>query len=199
MEETKGKQPAASKGKAQDKDPKQQPAEVKPKDVMKGNRVLIHRLFESSVTDCLKNVSYQPKKPKLEEVPHKHFFHTIDSRGKKLTQSSILLNHYHNMEWGMDPETGELYAKSGPPMRMTVRKLEGGEEERVEEQVHWMDNKGKAHMDKHTHTWEYMDSEEFTANSMEARRKEQRITTTASPLQTAEPFNASDPATIREA
>lgn len=176
-----------------------QPAQPRTANVrIRGEKVLQHHLFESDVKNCLKNVSYNPKEPRLEGVPHKHFFHTIDSRGRRLSESSIILNHFHKIEWGMDTDTGDLYAKSGPAMRMATIHHDDGNTEVMPERVGWK-SRGKTQYDEHTHEWTYVDTEEFTPNSLEARRKSNRDEIGAvmvQPIQTAEPFNANDPATI---
>lgn len=182
----------------------------RPQIQMRGQKVLQHHRFESTVENCLKNVSYTPNQPKLEPIPHKHWFHSIDSRGRKLSQCSMALNHYHNVEWGMDPETGKLYAKSGPAMHLKTYRQEDGTSEVVPEQVSWPGRKDpktgkhRLHLDEHVHTWEYHDTEEFTPASMDRQKQHHREEmtremgggVTVKAMQTPEPFNAADPATI---
>lgn len=199
MEENKGKQPA-SKGKAAaTQNPPKAP--VQAQDRMKGDKVILHRLFESDIQNCLKNVSYTPKQPDLRPMPHKHFFHTCDSRGRKLSVSSMIMNHYHDITWGIDPDTGTLWCKSGPALQMVTKRYEGGMSETVPEQPSWSDFKNKVQKDEHVHVWEYVDSEQFTANGLEARRKADREEigpVSVQPMQTAKPFTAADPARIDE-
>lgn len=56
-----------------------------------------HDLFELQVADVFKNMSWNKKK-EWERFPHKHFFHTFDSDGRKLIRSTAALGHYHKME-----------------------------------------------------------------------------------------------------
>lgn len=203
--------PATQKKPAQNRAPTQKPAaagsQVQPNFQMKGTKKLHHHLFASDVVACKKNVSYVPKNPDLQPLEHKHFFHTMDMRGRKLHVSSFSGAHYHDMTWSIDPETGNLIAKSGPPMRMTTNRFEDGTFETVPEQVHWLDKRNKPTFDTHTHEWEYIVTEEFTAQSVEAQRTANRAdleangvntTPTVQPIQTAKPLTAEDGVTIRE-
>lgn len=207
MDDAKSKNAQDPKTPAPAKKPTPPKAPVEAKIVLRGNKVMMHHLFASDVKDCLKNVSYTPNQPSLQPVPHKHFFHNIDTRGRKVTQSSMIMNHYHDVTWGMDPETGKMFAKSGPAMRIGTQRYEDGTVETMPEQVHWLDRRKKPQYDDHSHTWEYIDSEEFTANGLEARREHNRnelaaqgvnVNPTVKPLQNAVPFTKDDPATIRE-
>lgn len=199
----KGNKPAAS---TPAKNAAEPAPKVIPKITMKGERVLQHHLFYSNITDCKKNVSYEPDHPKLEPMPHKHVFHTIDSKGRKQDTSSHCLGHFHMMTWGVDGE-GNLYAKSGPALRKVAKHLRDGSTQMVDSPIVWMDIHDNRHVDDHEHTWEYRETEEFTAKSLARMRQENQEelkqhgvdpNQTARPLQHAEPFTADDPATIRE-
>lgn len=176
-----------------------------PRMVMKGERKMVHHLFASSIEDCLKNVSYVPKKPELKPMPHKHFFHSVDNRGRRLTTSSMANGHFHEVTWESDPETGDLRAKSGPALHKVTVQFEDGTFEVQDLPVEWKDARGKVYRDDHQHEWEYLDSEEFTAKSVAALREANReeldasgVSPEAKPMQQARPITHQDGVTIRE-
>lgn len=199
----KGKQPQQKQ--AANPNPASQPPAA-PRMVMRGERKMVHHLFSSTVEDCLKNVSYTPKKPKLEPLPHKHFFHTCDNRGRRLTTCSMSNGHFHEVTWESDPQTGELRAKSGPALRKETRNFDDGTSEVVDSEVGWPDARGKLHMDSHTHEWEYVHSEEFSAKDVDALRQANKEGLVAQgvhagdvkPMQNARPLTQEDGVTIRE-
>lgn len=179
-------------------------APVATKMVMKGERKMLHHLFASDVVDCLKNVSYTPRQPKLEPMPHKHFFHTVDNRGRRLTTCSMANGHYHEVTWRTD-EHGNLVAESGPAIHKVTQSYEDGSHEVVDAPVEWQGIKGKVYKDNHRHEWEYIDSEEFTSKSVAAIRESNReelaatgVTPDARPMQTPRPITHEDGVTIRE-
>ena len=181
--------------------------EVQPQIQLKGQRKLQHHLFESDVRDCKKNVSYMPKQPRLEPMPHKHFFHTIDNRGRKLHVSSMSNGHYHDVTWKMNPATGVMEAEAGPAKKLATRRYEDGTSETVPEDVQWQDVKGNIFKDDHKHVWTYIDTEEFTASSLDARREQNRadmakmgvnMNPTVKAMQTPVPITEADGVTIRE-
>lgn len=56
-----------------------------------------HDLFELETAEVQKNMSWNKVK-NWEKFPHKHFFHTFDSDGRKQTRSTAALGHWHKME-----------------------------------------------------------------------------------------------------
>lgn len=206
MDENKPTQGEKPKARQTQKKTEAQAEPVAPRVVMRGERKMLHHLFASSVTDCKKNVSYQPKSPKLEDMPHKHFFHSVDNRGRRLTTCSMSNGHFHEVSWSVDPATGELIAKSGPALRKETIPYEDGSHEVVDAPVGWADKKGKVHYDTHTHEWEYVQSEEFTAKDIDALRQSNKEGLAATgvtadqlkPMQAARPMTHEDGITIRE-
>jgi len=172
------------------------------RDVFRSNRTFIHRIFRSSIEKGRKNVSYQPFRPKLEDFEHKHFFHTIDNRGRNLTQTDFGYGHYHKCEWGVD-QNGNPVAKSGPPYRKVTKKLKDGSTAQVEELVGWEDASGNLVVDEHQHTWEYMGSDEISPTWISGVRESNArelagmgVSADAKPLGQARPLTDKDGVSI---
>lgn len=81
----------------------------------------VKRLFKDQVeipSDCfkceaanyLKNLSWDKKNPNYEPTLHEHYFHTYDSKGKKLDKCSATGGHTHKIEVTTDKD-GNLVAE----------------------------------------------------------------------------------------
>lgn len=180
----------------------------KPNIRLRQNMTFEHHLFGSDVKDCLKNTSYKRWQPDLHKVPHKHFFHTRDMRGKALNKSSHACGHYHIMQWRMDPATGNLLAASGPALRDASVKLEDGSRETRPEECTWMDKKKKIFRDDHQHEWEYLGTDILSpgilkhnreANQEEAAGYGVDVNAQVRPMGQARPLTAADGFTVRDA
>ena len=87
-------------------------------------------------------------------VSHQHFFHTIDSSGRKMVDCSPIGGHFHEMEI-IDKGDGnppEVVCKSGP--LMWAKKKVHGKWKRVRVPVN--------HYDDHKHDVQYLHSEAVT-------------------------------------
>ncbi len=131
------------------------------KRIWKGSEKIEHSLFKLAPATHLKNVSYQPFKPKIENVSHTHFFHSVDRKGKANTYCAPMAGHFHKVTalWeGDDLKSVEC----GPAIRYKWRQDRRGNMYRNLEGVLY---KGEAEdgsqdkADKHTHSIEYVRSE----------------------------------------
>ncbi len=120
---------------------------AKAKRTIKGSVQVHHDLFKLLPANFQKNV-HLPHQPRWVPVEHCHFFHTRDSKGKKLKYCSSVGGHAHEVEYWVD-ENGELKAKCGPP----IINVKG-------------DRKVAFPNDDHTHEVEYFHSEEVTARQV---------------------------------
>jgi hypothetical protein len=105
------------------------------------NQEIYHDLFRLEDAITQKNVSYNEKKPKWEDVPHRHYYHTVSSDGKDLDKSAPSAGHFHEVTLERNEEGEILSAKCGPPKVM---------------------HKGKPYPyknDDHTHDVVYIESE----------------------------------------
>lgn len=59
---------------------------------------LDHDLYKLKVASLVRNASYNESQPIFENVEHCHYFHSIDSRGRKMETSSKVGGHFHKME-----------------------------------------------------------------------------------------------------
>jgi hypothetical protein len=95
---------------------KQEKTQPEIKRVFKGDHEIVSDLFKLDVAYFAKNISFDPKRPKREDVEHCHFFRTFDSNGKKLNKSNAIGGHYHEVILSVD-EDGNLVGKCSPPIR----------------------------------------------------------------------------------
>ena len=91
----------------------------------------------------------------LRKVEHCHFFHTVDSDGKELTNSSSIGGHFHKMEVVKDGD-GVPHVKcvSGPVRLAKKKNRRTGKWEKITAPIN--------DYDYHTHDIEYLKSEEIT-------------------------------------
>lgn len=123
--------------------PKKDPQEVARK--IKGQEKVYHDLFRLDVATTRKDIGWTANEI-WEPVPHKHFFHTYDSSGKKMHRSTPTAAHFHHVT--VKEVNGEFVAECGPPMVL---------------------NKGREYPyknDNHTHDVEYLGSEVVEVRTM---------------------------------
>lgn len=65
------------------------------KRVMKGSQKLNHDLFKLEVASMRRNVSWNKRQPIWDNVEHSHYFHTIDSNGRTMTECVAICGHKH--------------------------------------------------------------------------------------------------------
>lgn len=63
--------------------------------VFAGQTELNHDLFKLEAANLIRNASYNIDNPIFENVEHAHFFHSIDSRGRKQEFSNKVGGHFH--------------------------------------------------------------------------------------------------------
>jgi hypothetical protein len=69
--------------------------------------------FKLEVTNYAKNLSFDNKKPLLVGVEHCHFYHTLDSSGRKMENCNSVGGHTHKVTVKED-KNGKLIAICGP-------------------------------------------------------------------------------------
>lgn len=155
-------------------------ASVQPKYKMAGSRTILHHLFRAELANFKKNRSWKKDQPDLTDVPHVHFFHTVNSTGKVQQYTAAVGGHFHEVEWRLNPQTGEPEAKCGPPLKkvavagpdgLTVHEIQ---EVEFHDKVGKMGKRGAVIKDLHTHTMSYertdeINSDEIRANQTAAR------------------------------
>lgn len=151
------------------------------KRVWKGSQTFVHDLYRLEVSTCLRNQSYKMGDPIIEKIEHKHFFHSVDRKGKKLTRSTITADHFHDIEVELN-KAGEITAiKCGPAKRVT-EKLVGPENfrKRVKsvESPSWIKhaNEGiETITDEHTHEITYVTSEELSPGRIASSQNQDKV------------------------
>lgn len=147
-------------------------APTKPKLKMRGSMTIVHHLFRAGLADFFKNQSWKKLQPNLTKVPHIHFFHTVTSNGKPQQYTTAVGGHFHEVEWNIDPVTGEPVAKCGPPLKkVAVPGIDGLTTHEIRE-IKWHDGvgsmgqRGKDIIDTHRHEMIYEGSDEFTTEQI---------------------------------
>lgn len=149
-------------------------SQLKTKLSWKGSREFRHDLFKLELATMRKNTSYKKFHPALEPVPHVHFFHSHDMKGRENIHCQAVGGHFHEVtsEWGEEPD-GTPFIKStkcGPALRQVQKRTRGGKMKTVIEPVKWAmgdaaiddsdeDSVTGYETDEHTHKVVYHGSE----------------------------------------
>lgn len=115
-----------------------------------GQELLNHDLFRLKNALMFRNVSYS-NTLQLEPAEHSHFFHTIDSNGKKLPYCGAIGGHFHEMTV-VESKDGVPQVTCGPAVRWVTKKV-NGKRKQVAEPIPY---------DTHTHVVEYISSERIS-------------------------------------
>jgi hypothetical protein len=122
-----------------------------PTRVFQGQVEIHHDLFVLEPAEMKKNLAYLPgQAPDLVSVVHQHFFHTVDSDGRKQTQCSAVGGHFHEVEIVEPASEGKApVVKFGPAMTYMPVKDEHGRIKRTAVPCKY---------DSHTHEVRYLRS-----------------------------------------
>lgn len=141
--------------------------------VEKNSISVTHHLFKAKVAKFLKNNSYKKDNPDLIPMAHEHIFHTVDSRGKKMTHCGFVGGHTHEIKVVENPD-GTMTVECGPPVKQVVTKDRTGRRKTKFVPVEFYDafardGEGEMIVDSHIHDMEYRGSEVWTQAEMKAR------------------------------
>jgi len=126
--------------------------------VFKGSQELPHDLFKLKVASMKRNVSYTDV-PIIDHIEHVHIFHTIDSSGKRQTESTPVGGHFHQIEVHHNA-MGVPHLVVGPAMKWVKKRVKGQRKaKRVAVPVRWQIGEDEWETDNHTHQSEYLGSE----------------------------------------
>jgi hypothetical protein len=128
-----------------------QKKEIETKRLMKGTTTIYHDLFRLEPANMIKEVMIGSDKVLKEAVQHQHFYHTVDSSGRRQYECAPIGGHVHKIEVGQD-ENGNLIATCGVPLVRTTVKTKFGK--RIEKILPSKD-------DNHTHICKYIESSEI--------------------------------------
>ncbi len=67
------------------------------KRVIAGTQDIHHDLYKLEVAKMKKNLSFRTDEENWQEIEHCHFFHSVDSAGRKQFQTNAVGNHYHKV------------------------------------------------------------------------------------------------------
>lgn len=120
-----------------------------------------HDLFKLELSKFKKNLAIDDEAPEYVDVEHCHFFHTVDSNGRKQMFSNSVGGHFHKLEikdQGPDMPP-EILSISGP-LTYAMRRGRGGKKEKVI--VPFTD------VDAHTHEVTYVKSNKISKRKLSA-------------------------------
>lgn len=160
------------------------PARVQVNRTLKGTQVFWHDLFKSNVQKMIKCIFARTddkgvgmqKEEDLKQVEHVHFYHSHDSQGRPQTTCVSVGGHYHKITTHDDKGNplvdaqGRPRVECGPPLRK-VKVKRGKKMVSVEEPVTFGMEDGQNVVDKHTHKFAYIDSQELSPDKMEQLKK----------------------------
>lgn len=131
-----------------------------------------HDLYKMALAEAKKNVSYKKYVPELQQVPHTHFFHSHDMRGRPNAYCQPVAGHFHAVTPRVGPN-GEMLADCGPPLRKVERTVQGGFARTVIEPVAYIDGPNqKTIVDDHRHQVDYVHSEEISPGRIQAQQRQ---------------------------
>jgi hypothetical protein len=126
--------------------------------VYAGSQTVDHDVYKLTPVDLVRDVSFS-EHPLLESVPHAHFFHTIDSDGRKQEYSTPAGGHFHIMKVTQVQGGAPIVECASGPMHI-VRKKVKGRWVKVAEPV--------SEHDDHTHPVQYLRSERIQLRAVNA-------------------------------
>lgn len=97
-------------------------------------------------------------------LDHTHVFHSVNSQLKPQEATSTIGGHFHKVRFEIGADGTPRVVECGPPMTYKYVTRAGGVQKRVCVQVGWEDQTGDSDskvLDSHTHTFEYLHSEEL--------------------------------------
>lgn len=136
-----------------------------------------HDLFKCEISKMRKNVSYKPFEPQLEEVPHTHFFHSVDMKGRKQKYTNSVGGHFHEItvDWTKTGPDGGPLVKCGPALREVQTKLRNGAMKTEIAKIRFATlEEGVFEHDEHTHQVSYLNSEIISPAKIRAQQEEDK-------------------------
>lgn len=122
-----------------------------------------HDLFKLSVAKMTKNIAIQDQKPEFHAVEHVHFFHTIDSSGRKQTMSTAIGGHFH-LVTVVGEKGGVPILEISEPRKFVSRKKYGKVQRDIGKVLLEKDHEdGENLYDTHTHEYVYLGSHKIKA------------------------------------
>jgi len=93
--------------------------------VYSNSQIIDHDLYVLKEAQMLKNTALPGAMPDYEKVSHQHFFHTIDSDGKKQTHCTPVGGHFHKMTIHETKDGGIPQIECGPPVKLVNKRIRG--------------------------------------------------------------------------
>lgn len=139
--------------------PTSQPSNPVPAQRVYANELVIdHDLYKLELKNMKKNMAWEAGVYDIHDVNHEHFFHTMDSSGRKLKYSNMVGGHFHEMTVIPQPNGAPPIVKCGPAIR-EVRKLVNKKMvKKFEPALRYANDQGEMVTDSHVHEVTYIRS-----------------------------------------
>lgn len=162
---------------------------AQPKMMLRNQQVIYHHLFKADLKNMLKNLAFGGAPAKLEEIPHVHHFHSINSMGHQQKYTTMVGGHCHAVTWEIDAQ-GNYLAKCGPALKKVVRASARGNKTTYEP-IMFKAESADGHFvnikDDHVHEMEYRGSDELSVANIQAiQQKNAQMLSAMAPRPTAE-------------
>lgn len=154
---------------------------VPPQRKYKGHQEWDHDLFKLKLEKLKMNKSWIFRAPRLVDVEHCHFFHSVNPRtGAKNSRCTHIGGHFHEVEF--EWVNGKPVTKCGPAMKEVKVKLPGRKNYVTQVRplswpaVNQKTGEELTLVDKHTHEIDYLWSETLSPKRLADAREDQRAT-----------------------
>lgn len=154
--------PADKKPQGEIQQSTQQPRANAPRLFNRNEAEFRHDLFKLMPAPMKKNANWNMYDPRLIDVEHAHFFHSVDRKGTKQTQCVATGGHFHEVkvDFSQSDANGNPKVEVGPPLKVGMKKLKSGKRVKQIIPVEWYDEKtDKTLVDDHRHEVVYQGSE----------------------------------------
>lgn len=147
-------------------------AKTEPKVVMREHVQVQHHLFKSDVSKMLKNVSFIPGSPSIQQVEHVHFFHSINSGGAKQKYTSEIGGHFHEIKWGLDADGYPTILECGPALKKISKRGRNGLPVSQIVQIKYPnenkenDKDPDVYVDNHVHNFNYLGTDHISTGKI---------------------------------
>lgn len=127
--------------------------------IQRGAGEVWHHLFKLLPAKVSKDHGWDPEQPKIILHEHTHAFHTVDSSGKQMTQTSAVAGHFHEVKviQSADP-TERPTIEISHAKRLVRRTVRKGVYRNFVEDYNETNDEGAA-IRPHTHEYEYHGSD----------------------------------------
>lgn len=162
-------------------------SEVQPNIRLRNQQTILHHVFKTAIAKFLKDLSFGQEHLRIDEIPHVHHYHNVNSMGHPQKYTTMVGGHFHEVQWNVDPKTGEIVAKCGPALKKVVKNTARGTKTSVEPLKFYNKEHDQHFIDEHTHEIHYLGSDELSVSHIQnIQQKNAQFLASQEPKRTAE-------------